>query len=432
MQSQGESAGSCSLLSLMESVDAYEAALSPVLSQEKAVAPAVLLKALVARDLVAQQLKDARLPYEHVLDQLVRLDAGLKSRSRMLLRSITGKTLRSWRASLEPEDVGWWWSLDDDPSAYRWYDSLPIALAWIVVALSLTVVVETLRSLLAGADDGISTATQALLAVLVGSTAIQYSRRLLGADGKGEPSGSSHAVGRQYGLAIALVLGASLLEWQRPSLALWFSNRGTAYKIPQRAQALRDYQRAAELNADDGFAHVNLASFYEEVFDYDKAESEYVAAIRSSPGIPHAYEKLGRLQILRRKDYANALRLFEAGLHAADNLRRAPPPDIDLDHSRYRLLVARAWARFGLSAYVFASMYFKEATALEAVGASAYCLLAQVQEKQNALEATREAKKTCIELASIDVHKDEIEPDWLSLAKEPIANVKQPKKGSGR
>jgi tetratricopeptide (TPR) repeat protein len=94
------------------------------------------------------------------------------------------------------------------------------------------------------------------------------------------------------------VLFAVILEWRRPAAAEWFSTRGAQLeKQSERSTALRDYERAASLNPDSGLAHINLASIYEDVFDYEKAEAEYLAAIRVNRLLAPAYDRLGRLAL---------------------------------------------------------------------------------------------------------------------------------------
>lgn len=409
---------------LTQSIDRYDSALQAVLKQGKRADKNSVLKVILCRDHVARLVRNADSPPEDQLQRVIALDGSLRGVAPVLARCAGAKMLSEWRASLGDE-ASWWWTLDRIDTARNRLGSLSIVLAWIFVALSLSVIVEDLRRLLASASDGLSTAVQALLAFVVGGTAIQYARQLLGVGDKGQEAKSISAKG-QYSFALVLVVGAVLLQWRLPHLAAWFSDRGTKISSPERPKALSYYQRASALNPDDGLTHLNLAGFYEEMFDYDKAESEYLAAIRSNAGLPPAYDRLGRLNILRRKDYGNALRLFEVGLRQLSALKAGPlPPGIDPAHWKYRLLVDQAWARFGIGAYKNAEEDLDEAAGIEPLSASGFCLMAQVQSKRGEFKSEKNSKEDCVRLAAIDPHRVEIEPEWLTLAKEPTFEPKK-------
>jgi tetratricopeptide (TPR) repeat protein len=412
---------------LMQSVDQYKTALEAVLKQGKAADKISILNVVLSRDRVARQIRNADSPAEDQLLRVLALDGALRGAAQAIARTVGVKALGEWRASLGDE-ANWWWTLDRIGPLRSRFGTLSIVVAWIFVALSLSVIVEDLRRLLAGASDGLSTAVQALLAFLLGGTAIQYARQLLGASEK-EKAATSISVKGQYIFALVLIISAVVLEWQLPHLAAWFSDQGTKFGAQQRPRALSYYQRASALNPDDGITHLNLAGFYEEMFDYDKAESEYLAAIRSNAGLPPAYDRLGRLSILRRKDYGNALRLFDIGLSQFALLPHSPPSGIDLNHWQYRLLVDQAWAYFGLGAYSDAEADLKQAARVEPLSASGVCLIAQVQSRRSEFKDEKDSKEDCMRLAAIDQHRSEIEPEWLSLAKEPATDQKTSAKG---
>ena len=127
------------------------------------------------------------------------------------------------------------------------------------------------------------------------------------------------------------------------------------------------------------------------------------------------------MNILRRKDYGNALRLLNIGLREVEAIRPGQIETSRIKSWKYRILVDRAWANFGIAAYASAEDDLEDAIGVYKLRASAYCLLSMVQEKRNEIDVWADSKAQCVGLAPQDA---EIEPEWLSAAKEPMIGKK--------
>src|SRR4051794_17813285 len=115
-------------------------------------------------------LKQAGCAHEDQIARLVTLDRVVRRELPKVLKSISPETLAEWRESRLPDETSWWWSLEREPSLLSRFRSAPVILAWVTVALSVSVIVEDLRRLLSTASDGLSTAVQASLAFVLGGT----------------------------------------------------------------------------------------------------------------------------------------------------------------------------------------------------------------------------------------------------------------------
>ena len=407
---------------LIRALDEYESAADSALKTRPYFDPPSILKVLTARDLVARELDSAESVFDGELARVLDIDGSLRRAGPDIAKALPPQTFSQWRASRQPETDYWWWNLDAEGVSRPALKAILVPVGWLIVALAVSVLVEDLRRLLAGASDGLSTAVQAVLAFVLGGTAIQYARQLVGST-KRNPAAAMRR--GNYVAAVLLVAAAVVLEWKRPALAEWFSSMGAQYRNEaERSRALRDYQRGASLNPDSAFAHVNLAIAYEDMFDYDKAETEYLAAIRANRLLAPAYDRLGRLSILRRKDYRGATKLFEAGLAQTAQLNGQILDDWVVDkaqaaHWTYRLRVGRAWALYESGAYVAAEEDLGAAITLERWSAPAYCLRFLVEDKQERFEASAQDRNSCTDVYKIDPKKNETEPEWLALAREP-------------
>jgi tetratricopeptide (TPR) repeat protein len=177
----------------------------------------------------------------------------------------------------------------------------------------------------------------------------------------------------------------------------------------QLTSAIREYQFAISLAPDFAPAHYNLAVAYEQAVQYDLALSSYQNALLADPEMYLAYNNLARLYIVRRGEYREALEL----------LNRAQQRNPSDPLVRYTLLKNHGWALIGLRLYGQAETELRQALSLNAQGAAAYCLLAQVLEErpQPDADAAHTAWENCLRYENSG---DEVEAELLDRARERL------------
>jgi tetratricopeptide (TPR) repeat protein len=225
----------------------------------------------------------------------------------------------------------------------------------------------------------------------------------------------------------------------------------------QLARAERYYNRAIALDPGNADAHHKLGHIQEELQELGAATTHYKIAAKA--GIAEAYNDLLRLS-LANEDYKSARAWVFACLGYADGnqpqvceyeaLARAyiqagkyaeaiawlrnfdaksrPPNNGVMSpeqrDKQYKIFTYSGWALMGLKQYTSAEIELRKAIALVDDRAAAYCLLAQVLEKQQKPQAVNEAWEQCVSYAS---QKDSDEAIWITLALQHFARKENPK-----
>src|SRR5262249_15787512 len=208
---------------------------------------------------------------------------------------------------------------------------------------------------------------------------------------------------------LAILIINCAFYFSLPAIARIYNNE-RAIKYQQSGDlpaAIKSYERAISLNPDFAVAHYNLATAYEDVLEFDKAQAEYQAALRSDPKFYFGYNNLARSYLLHRKDYSSALNILNTGLELKPQEPRV----------RYAFYKNRGWANFGLGFYDVAAEDLREALNLREDGAAAHCLLAQVLEGQKKDEAAMAEWEKCVAYAPGEA---DVEGSWRSLALERL------------
>jgi serine/threonine protein kinase/Flp pilus assembly protein TadD len=212
-------------------------------------------------------------------------------------------------------------------------------------------------------------------------------------------------------LAVVGVLGGMGLITLMPGalhpIARYLNNKGVLIQQQGRLQeAIRDYTRAIKLDSNYAEAHYNLAEGYEEIFDYDRALTEYQRAIDSDVEFYPAYNNLSRLYILRRREYGTALRLLDRALELK-------PKELSVQYSLHKNY---GWADFELGNLSQAEQQLRIAINLNQENGSAHCLLAKVLEAQARTSIAAQEWETCL-ANSMD---PDVEPEWRVEAQEQL------------
>ncbi|NER94396.1 MAG: hypothetical protein F6J86_11230 [Symploca sp. SIO1B1] len=139
---------------------------------------------------------------------------------------------------------------------------------------------------------------------------------------------------------------------------------------------------------------------HEKLNDFESAIADYKSAMKQD--YAPAYVNLARLQIKKTKDYTKAIEL----LKKAEDLDK-------IQKTQYNLFKNLGWVQLELSEYSQARVNLRKAIALDEQQGSAYCLLAQVLEKESKVEA-KSQWNNCLRFSDSN-HPDESE--WIELAK---------------
>lgn len=434
-----------------DAIEAYREAVEN-LPQEKKAEDACLkvLEALLARDRVARELAQA--PTPGALASVAEIDRALKAKAEKINEIVGPAKLADWRearqqpaASSAGQVEVWWWSLDSRAAGEGLHLRALNYLLWGCIVVSLSFVVEGLRRFLSGEVGVFGTVLQGLVTLLVGSTLIELAKQVAAirsgqSEGKKFPPLKGRLIFTSAFMFIAFVMWFLL-----PQVVKYYSNRGVSERYEgQLSKPISHYQRTVSLDPSDAISHYNLARAYEVIAEYDKAESEYKSAIRWDDNLVSAYDGLGRLLIARKKEYADALRLLDAGLGKLEAQKQSDQYQNEDDYKRIKvsLLKNRAWAYLGLKYFTQAEDNLRMAIDLRPQAAAPYCLLGQVlderakpenvslkrsaEELKKANDEVKMAYQNCVAFSHNQA--DKIEPDWMAHAQERLnqEDEKQP------
>ena len=414
------------------------------------------LKLLINRDRVAAMLSEKQLAPEEI-ERVTAADANLKKHAKSIVYCVGADSFRRWSESglipsSEVQPTSWWWKLDEqvpDDSIGLLRPAINICL-WLVIAVSLSYIVEITRRFVGSGTDVPSVVIQGFLALLVGGTLLQFARQLVEGPTIKTTNSLLFNLKSLSVFAGALLLIVFVIYIAQPGIAAHYSDQGVSQrKANNYAGAIKSLRRATDMNPADALAHYNLGVAYQQTKDYENAETEFRTALKWDRGQYWAYSELARLLILRRSDYTEALRLTETGLHALGNQNSGQSLDkSDEARIHYSLLVVRAWAYLGLQLYRQAESSLDTAIsdAQQAQvpgtsqpllsGSEAYCLKGKVldneaktflDQKNSKEAASKNAQSLCAFLTCRERNNDssQLEPDLFGLMQERLATTKE-------
>jgi tetratricopeptide (TPR) repeat protein len=209
----------------------------------------------------------------------------------------------------------------------------------------------------------------------------------------------------KYGLALLIVGGAFGTWFGLSWLANWYGVK--SHLTGQLPKAELSYKFALKLIPFSPLSaptHYNLGQVYEDQQDYKQAKAQYQLAIKG--GLIPAYNNQARLYILAG-NYDAAIAL----------LRVAIPLEKD-ENARYSMLKNRGWARLEQGRLEEAHLDLTEAIALRSDHAPAYCLLAQVLERQGENTEAISQWENCLGYSYQPQTPEE--DKWISLAQQRL------------
>lgn len=345
------------------------------------------------------------------------LDLCLKQKSGKILKVLN---LPECRESLPASPQDWWWHLDS--KQVNW---LIKGLAVITWTGSLGLLANIASRFLSGGVGVLGAAAVVFPSLL---TLLQARNELTEAGRESFdkfisqfPILKNHQEGTKFGFLLAL-FGLLLGFWfALPLISQAYNQKGLKnYEQGQLGTAEENYLRAIALNPDNVDAHYNLGNLYENLQEFDKARTEYLIAVKGN--VPEAYNNLARL-FIQKKEYPQAVALLNKGLLQSNEQDSFP-------EVKYNLFKNLGWARFqqgrdteaqqALQAAIGIASNPEVAKYIKNQG-SAYCLLAQVLERQKQPSARQQWQK-CSDLGST-LNPDE--DTWLYLAQKKLKEAEK-------
>ena len=391
------------------SLVAYQSTLAK-LDRRGPLEPERVLAVLIARDALACALEKKYVPSPKSLLFIAELDEKLKKLdTRIVAEHIP---LANWRDSYLPLPQAWWWRLDAPKPPGRadrhgwWYN----ALATLCFLGALSLATEIATRFLRGGPDGwgvFAVLTQSGLALLTaggaltkaGQTAMQRILDKLGAPGR---------LRQEWGTVIlVLLLALTIGLWYcLPAIAFAYNNDGLKrFESGELLGAQRRLERAVSLQPDYARAHYNLGLVYEDLLEFDQAQTEYQIAMRG--GLVAARNNLARLYIQKGKP-SEAVYLLLNGLAGS----------VDVPSIRYSMLKNLGWARLLQERYDEAIAVLNEAIALNPEPAAAHCLLAQALAGRGDQEGAAITCETCLTRARSRVSTEE--DQWINDCRQTL------------
>jgi tetratricopeptide (TPR) repeat protein len=447
---------------LERAVERYEKAIASLEAAAEDLSVEHVLDVLIARDAVQVAMSDKTQHHSGRLVKAVKeLDNRLKEQARYINRVTR---LAEWQAIFNPPEKEWWWLLDPiTPKPWRdQFDWLWRFFSLIFLTASLSLLIDISTRFLSGGPDtaGVfAVIIPSVLTLLAGGGALtktgQEGLEYILTSFKLEKAWWDEIVCLGSALLLVFLMGFwSLLPILSDRYYVNIGNK--AYDAGQITMAEENYNRALKLNPDSTKAHYQLGKIHEELRDLNEAKTHYKIAAKG--GITAAYNDLVSVSIgqkdyteagewlakcqeqakgnqkklctaldklvrayIKEKNYAEAVRWARVGV--ADWWADSKMPLVGLTPEEYKLrqyniLTYLGWALLNQKNYSEAKMQLEKAQKLATEKAPAYCLLAQVLEKQNNPLRASAAWEQCLQYGSL------IDPDegyWISMARQRIA-----------
>lgn len=393
-----------------------------------------VLDLLTARDVVFALVRSRTRKFSNPAI-IAKLDRRLKRQSALIAQTAPLDELRN---SFHPSSEAWWWYFKTPTQRYWWdrFDNYWNALSIILLVVSIYILFDISTKLLSGEPDPVSslvtTLQTALSTVAIGVILTREGRQKI--DQFLNQFDVPIHFQQEGKLLLTLTLLILLLVFNStlPKISKIYNDLGlTAYMKGQLLTAQALYKRAIKFNPDNSDPHYNLGLIYEDFDELDNASAEYKLA-----GLGNHLEglnNLGRLYILLGNE-GEAVQTLLRGLDLVTQNNSSTSPNL-----RYSLSKNLGWSRLKQGRYQEAQILLEEAihvlesellnqpaTAHAAPvnqpsirnAASAYCLLAQVLERQDNSKTALTQWENCLRYANPKVPEEDT---WLAQARERLS-----------
>ncbi len=405
----------------------YETAINKLSSSK--IEDEEVLGILHARDAVQAALNKPKHIPSSRLKRLILSDTELRNKARAITKDITAEELQRWRESVHPPTEAWWWRLESITpypwEHFHWLWKVFLVAGW---TANISLLIDIANRFISGGGIQLFGAVAVVLPSIL--TLIQVSSELTknGEEGLekllnkkipklGKKIRKQDSQAIKLGLTLLMSVFLTRFWFLLPAISDIYNQNGLQnYTQRNLGAAQQDYQRAISLNVDNIDAHYNLGNLYEEWQEIEKAKKEYQIALAGD--LPHAYNNLARLYILDKK-YPQAAALLTKGLLLTQNKNINP-------EVKYSLFKNLGWVRTlegrnkeAQAQLQIAISLFEQTDAAKYIQhpGAAYCLMAQVLEKQKAPKALEQWQK-CLQFGSTT---DPDEDTWLHLAHEKLS-----------
>ena len=393
------------------------------------------LAVLRARDTLQGVLEEGDEYEIDGLQSLCELDKKLRQQALSIPALVN---FAAYRQSLSPPENYWWWQLDQMQPKHRHnrFDWLYRGSRVLVWTVSLGLLGDIIRRFFLGGPGvvGVSAITFSSLLTLLNARSELTEAGQTGFDQllknfRIPTHWHEEAKLGATGLLSLFLFGVWL---SLPSVSDWYNRLGTqAVNTGRLGSAEQYYQRAIALNPDNLNAHYNLGTLYEDLQRLEEAQTQYRIAVQGD--VPQAYNNLGRLYLLPANgEPAAAVTLLSQGLELSAQQEAELKADSSFFSTQYNLYKNLGWARLLQERYEEAVFPLQAAIGVtqrpEAAAeilnpASAYCLLAQVQEQQGDKTAALESWADCYRLGK-STNPDE--DTWGFQACQRLEEAQQP------
>ena len=138
-------------------------------------------------------------------------------------------------------------------------------------------------------------------------------------------------------------------------------------------------------------------------------------------GCIEANNNLGRLYIVEDQDYATAAALLIEGRNQLEEWSDdALCTNVEPSIIRYSLLKNLGWARLKQERHAEAEGYLQEAITLDNQLAAAYCLLAQVLEREDQMAQAQSTWSACL---AFGIESNPDEDRWIYMAQQRLEST---------
>jgi tetratricopeptide (TPR) repeat protein len=361
----------------------------------------------VLRDEIAACLEKSNWLLLEVEDRLNHLDQELKLKAISIWRRYRTQLLRL-RELIDPPKARSWWYAEKSNAA------LMIA-AVFLLTICLSLLADFTRRLLSSDPDAVgilAIAAQAMFTVVASSTFTVAGRQWLQRSlNRPAWSPARQDLVRCMSVSALFLVIFSAWHFLPQGLAVYYDKRGLGASQTDPSVAMRDYNRAINLNPHYVSPYVNLATLYVRNYDFEQAATEYRKALMIDVRHISAYNDLAYVLLLG-KDPGTALRIMD------EAFRRKSGAQIAADDAAamYKNL---AWAEYQTGFYAEAARDAELGIAANKSEAPPYCVLAKADAKLNrpaeALQAWTEMNKI-----APNSSKPTVDPDCARLAQEAV------------
>lgn len=381
-------------------IQLYEQELT-ILEESTKASEEQILRILTQRDRIHKLLPDTSQTSEDILLKLFLLDNRLKKQANKINQEIH---LADWRASLEIPGTFWWWFLQDENHRLDQFDWLWNALTVTSLTASVSLLVDISTRFLSGGTGLISSfavISQSVLTLITAGSILTEAGRI-GVEKLLLSVGIKTYLWQETKLGISALLLFSLISVKvsLPKIAEQYNQQAlTDYEAQNWDNAISNYQKSINLDADNAKAHRQLGLIYEQLQDLDKAQSEYRLAAQGNLLI--AYSDLARLYLIKKKPAEAVSLLYVVQAQAKSDQKLT----IEDNFLLYNLHKNLGWARFQQQRYPEAQEELEKAITFQEKlplvnnykkNGAAYCLLAQVFENLKSLDKANTQWELCI------------------------------------